>query len=73
MKVILKFDLPDEQNEYEITYQAQRMQSFICDLESQLRSWYKYGHPFKDADEAVNQIREQFYILANQHNVDLDL
>jgi len=72
-KVIFEFNLPDDQREYEVTSQANEMQSFLWDYSQQLRSWYKYGHQFKDADDALNKIREEFYRLLNDNQVNIDL
>jgi hypothetical protein len=73
MKAILEYNLPDDQHEYEVAIQAQKMQSFIWDFSQQLRSWYKYHHEFKDADDALDKIREEFYKLINEHQINIDL
>lgn len=73
MKAILEFNLPDDQREYNVTIQASKMQSFLWDFSQQLRSWYKYHHDFKDADDALDKIREEFYRLLNEHMINIDL
>lgn len=73
MKAILEYNLPDDQHEYDIAIQANRTQSFLWDFSQQLRSWRKYHHDFKDADDALDKIREEFYRLLNEHNVNIDL
>jgi len=73
MKAVFEFNLPEDQREYEVMSQASKTQTFLWDFSQQLRSWYKYGHQFKDADDAVDKIREEFYRLLNEHNVNLDL
>lgn len=73
MKAILEYNLPDDQHEYDIAIQANRTQSFLWDFSQRLRSWRKYYHDFKDADDALDKIREEFYRLLNQHNVNIDL
>lgn len=73
MKAILQFDLPEDQNDYEIAVQAPKVQSFIWDFSQQLRAWQKYHHDFKNADDALDQIREEFYRLINEHNINIDL
>lgn len=73
MKAILEFNLPEDQHEYDIAIQAQKMQSFVWDFSQQLRSWDKYHHDFKNADDALDKIREEFYRLLNEHNVNIDL
>ena len=71
MKAILQFNLPDDQHEYEVAVQAPKVQSFLWDFSQQLRTWQKYYHDFKDADDALDKIREEFYRLINEHNINL--
>lgn len=73
MKAILEFNLPEDQHEYEVVTQATKVQSFLWDFSQQLRNWYKYHHDFKDANDAVNGIRDEFYRLLNENEVNIDL
>jgi hypothetical protein len=73
MKAVFEFNLPDDQHEYEVMNQASKVQSFLWDFSQQLRSWYKYHHDFKDADDTLNKIRDEFYRLLNEHQVNIDL
>lgn len=67
------FNLPDEENEYRVMSQAPDTQRMLWDFSQQLRSWQKYSHDFKDADDALNKIRDEFYRLLNEYVVDIDL
>jgi hypothetical protein len=71
-KAILEFNLPEEQTEYDSVLQAQRVKSFLWDFNQQLRSWRKYHNDFTDASDALEKIREEFYRLLNEHNVEID-
>lgn len=73
MKAIFEFDLPTDEREYKLMNQAIRMQQAFWDINEALRSWNKYGHQIKDADHAVQQIREEFYRIINEYEVDIDL
>jgi hypothetical protein len=73
MKAMFEFDLPDDQHEYDVMNQASKVQSFLWDFSQQLRAWQKYHHDFKDANDALDKIREEFYRLINEHNINLDL
>ena len=73
MLVKFEFNLPEDQHEYEVMSQAQKTQSFLWDFNQQLRSWYKYHHDFKDANDALNKIRDEFYRLLNEYEVNIDL
>jgi len=73
MKGIFEFNLPEDQREYEIMSKSLKTQSFLWEFSQQLRAWDKYGHAFKDADDALDKIREEFYRLLNEHEVNIDL
>ena len=73
MKAIFEFNLPEDQHEYDVMNQASKMQRFLWEFSEQLRSWQKYGHKFENADDAVEKIREEFYNLLNNYEVNLDL
>jgi len=73
MKAILEFNLPEDQHNYDVAVQAPKLQSFLWDFSQQLREWYKYHHNFKDANDALDKIREEFYRLVNEHNIDMDV
>ena len=72
-RVTFTFNLPDEENEYKVMSQAPDTQRMLWDFSQQLRSWYKYSHDFKDADDALNKIRDEFYRLLNEYRLDIDL
>jgi hypothetical protein len=71
MKAILEFDLPEEAYEFGLAIQSKNLSGAMFDIEQQLRSWYKYGHEFKDADEAIREIRDYFYRVINDYNITL--
>ena len=71
-KVIFEFNLPDDYHDYEVMNQASKMKSVLCDFSQQLRSWRKYHHDFKDGDDALDKIREEFYRLLNDYQVNID-
>ena len=73
MKAIFEFDLPEDQHEYEVMSQSPKTQRFLWDFSQQLRSWRKYDHDFKDADDALDKIRDEFYRLLNEHKINIDL
>lgn len=78
MKGILKFDLsdPDDRREFKLACKASDYQSFIWHFSQDvLRKYYKYGVPdeLKDGDKLIEHIREQFYELCNEYNLDENL
>lgn len=70
--VTLRFNLPEEQSEFDTAINAAKAKSMLWYFAQQLRSWQKHGNDFKDADDALDKIREEFYRLVNEHGVELD-
>jgi len=58
MKARLEFDLPEEQEEFEICHRAREMYVNLWDLKEQIRTWRKHGHRFKDVDELLDALWE---------------
>jgi hypothetical protein len=73
MKIKFEFNLPEDQREYEVAQQANKMQSFLWEFSQQLRAYEKYGHNFTDANNAVSRIREEFYRILDNYRVNIDL
>ena len=69
MQVTVTFNLPDEKYEYDCFNQSNNMVQFIFEFEEQLRSWYKYGHSFKDMDELLVGIRQEWYVMKEHNDV----
>ena len=73
MKATFEFEFPEDEREYEVMNQAHKMQRMLWEFSQQLREWEKYGHQFKDAGDAVVKIREEFYKILNNYQVNIDL
>lgn len=75
MKATFNFDLndPDDKIQYDVMNQAHKMQRMLWEFSEQLRYWEKYNHQFKTADNAVYSIREEFYKMLNNYEVNIDL
>lgn len=73
MKATFEFDFPEDEREYEVMNQAHKMQRMLWEFSQQLREWEKYGHQFTDAGDAVVKIREEFYKILNNYQVNIDL
>lgn len=73
MKATFEYDLPEDQQAYDIANQASRTHRFLWEFSEQLRNWEKYGSDFKDGRDAVVKIREEFYKLINAYEINIDL
>ena len=70
---VLIFDLNEEQSAYDCAYHGMDWALVAFDLDQHLRGLLKYGHKFKDADEALEAIREELHNLITDKGVDLDM
>lgn len=71
MKAILEFNLPEDQRLFEMANQAPDMVAAIGHFEDRLRSYIKYGHEFKSADEALYSIRALLHDEINIRGINI--
>ena len=70
---VLIFDLNEEQSAYDCAYHGMDWAIVAFDLDQYLRGLLKYGHKFKDADEALEAVREQLRQLLEEHSVNMEM
>jgi len=69
MKAILKFDLPEEQHEFDLATCAVNLHMAIDEIDNRLRVMYKYENKETfDTYDFRNEVREILF----SHNVNLD-
>jgi hypothetical protein len=71
MKAILEFNLPEDQRKFEIANQAVDMVCALGHLEDKLRSYIKYGHEFKSANEALEAVRAFLHEQINLRRINI--
>jgi hypothetical protein len=59
MTVTLSFDCPLEQDECQTAVDAQKWRALAVNLDNQLRTWTKHGHPFGSATAALEAVRKE--------------
>ena len=70
-KVILEFNLPEEQEEFKTATSATDMSLTLWDFAQFLRQKIKYEE-LSESDYAVYEsVREKLYEIANEHNVEI--
>lgn len=64
-KAILKFDLPDEQGDFDAANYGREAMSVLWDIDQRLRGLLKHGEPTKEQAELAEQLREMIplYLL----------
>ena len=58
MQAILKFNLPEEENEFKVATRALDYFGILFDLDQEMRKFLKYGHKFKTVEEVIEYVRE---------------
>ena len=67
MKAILKFDLPEEQEEFDMAYQGNKWSSAMYNLDQYLRNKLKYNN----AGEDYEIIRKKLHAIILEYNLKL--
>jgi len=75
MKAILEFNLPDDEQEYNLANNAMRFWSVLWELDNVLRANTKYAPDDMSEDDydAYQKIRETLHELMRNNNVSLDM
>jgi hypothetical protein len=73
MKGILIYDLEEERGEFEIAVKAMEWALSCWDLDMYLRDKVKHGHGFKDADEALEAVRDKVREILADRNLTLEM
>lgn len=71
MKALLKFSLPEEQDEFETANNGWKYRSILCDIDNFLRSKLKYEELSPGEDGAYDKTRTELWNLINEHKVDI--
>lgn len=73
MQAVLKFDLPEDNDEHTAAVHGMDYALACWDLDQKLRGWLKYGNKFETADDALEECRNQLREIMFEHNVNLDM
>ena len=76
MEAILKFNLPEDQTEFELASQGGNMHSALWEMDQWLRSQYKYMPDTEYSEDKYNayyEARERLRIILIENNVNLDV
>lgn len=75
MKAILEFNLPDDQQEYELANSGLAFWHVLWQLDQELRANTKYATDDMPQDkvDAYQEIRDKLYELMSENNVNFDM
>jgi len=75
MKAILEFNLPDDQDQFELATKGSNMYSVLWELDQSLRAKTKYAPDDlpEDKYDAYQEIREELRELMSNSNISFDM
>jgi len=72
MKATLEFNLPEDQHEFDLAIQGSNMYSALWDISQELRKLWKYEELSDEEWKMVERIRDKFYEILGDNQINLD-
>jgi hypothetical protein len=72
MKATLEFNLPDDQNEFDMAVQSGNMYAALWDISQELRTLWKYEELSEEEWKMVDKIRNKFFEILDDSQIKLD-
>ena len=72
MKATLKFNLPEDQAEFDFAVQGSKMYSALWDISQELRAIWKHEELSDEEFKMVERIRNKFFEILEDHQITLD-
>lgn len=69
MKLVVEFDLPKDQEKYEVFNKAQKIHKMFQDFSAYLRNQYNYQHDFECASDAIIGIKDEYLKLLQENDL----
>lgn len=69
MKAILEFNLPEDQDDYELANNARNMLYVLSELKDHLRSTIKHGEMTDDKYDAYDEVWSKLFELMSEYSV----
>lgn len=75
MKAILEFNLPDDQQEFDLANSGLKFWSVLWELDQDLRAKTKYASDDlpQDKYDAYQEVRDKLYELMSESNISFDM
>ena len=68
----LEFTIPEEADEFKMATRGFDYWNVLWDLSQWLRGKLKYGHEYKTADEAIEEMQTELYQLIDDQGCPID-
>lgn len=72
MKATLKYNLPDDEFEFNCAVKSMKMYFALTEIKEELRAIWKYEELKENQFEMVERIREKFFEILLENEINLD-
>lgn len=72
-KAILEFNLPEEQEQFEVATKGQELYFTVLDIDGWLRDQIKYGSGDELDIETLDVVRKELHVFMEMHDVNLEM
>ena len=72
MKATIEYNLPDDQFEFDNAVKSNKMWHALTEIKDELRRIYKYEDLKENQYEMVERIREKFFEILQENEINLD-
>ena len=72
MKATIEYNLPDDQFEFDNAVKSMKMFFALTEIKDELRSIWKYEELKENQFEMVERIREKFFEILQENEINLD-
>lgn len=72
MKAIIEYNLPDDQFEFDNAVKSNKMFFALTEIKDELRAIWKYEDLKENQFEMVERIREKFFEILQENEINLD-
>ena len=72
MKATLKFNLPEDEFEFNNAVKSMKMYFALTEIKEELRAIWKYEELKENQFEMVERIREKFFEILTENEINLD-
>jgi hypothetical protein len=72
MKATLKFNLPEDQFEFDCAVKSTKMVFALTEIKEEIRSFIKYQELKENQYEIIDKLRDRFHEILSDNEINLD-
>ena len=69
MKVVMEFNIPEDNNDYILCNNARKYFSCLWDIDQKMRTYLKHGHKYASVEDLMEEIRSDICSYVDLYEV----